>query len=133
MIKKDLLYYIQLYTGCEDHAIKRIEFLIDQFIKNHAPVEMTIVKEHINKIIYIDRKKDKISLPLISDFLSEFCNNSGVDLKLIKSKNRSRDIVRVRREYSIHAHDKGYTLKEIGRSINRDHTTIIHYLYHYKI
>lgn len=132
MTKKDLLFYIKLYTGCDDLAIKRVEFLLEKYLQDHAPVKREIVREYIDRIIYKDKNEEDSPLPHIEDYLNQFCEKLGVDIKKIRSRDRSREFVRIRRDFSISAHQRGYMVTEIGRALNRDHTSVIHYLYHYK-
>jgi len=46
----------------------------------------------------------------------------------IMSKRRQRVFIQARMIYARLLRDKGYTLKYIGRTIGKDHATIIHYL-----
>lgn len=48
----------------------------------------------------------------------------GVD---IFTKNRKRYVVESRMVFASILRDMGYSLKEIGKTLNKDHTTIIHY------
>jgi DNA-binding transcriptional MerR regulator len=48
----------------------------------------------------------------------------GID---IFTKNRKRYVVESRMVFSTILRDMGYSLKEIGRILKKDHTTIIHY------
>jgi hypothetical protein len=45
----------------------------------------------------------------------------------IFERNRKRGVVEARMLYGILLYELGYTFKGIGRTINKDHTTIIHY------
>lgn len=49
----------------------------------------------------------------------------GVD---IFAKNRKRYVVESRMIFASILRDMGYSLKEIGRTLKKDHTTIIHYV-----
>jgi hypothetical protein len=46
----------------------------------------------------------------------------------VMKKGRKRDIVDARRIYAKILKDKGYTLVEIGESIGREHTIVVHYI-----
>lgn len=48
----------------------------------------------------------------------------GID---IFTKNRKRYVVESRMVFTSILRDMGYSLKEIGRTLKKDHTTIIHY------
>jgi chromosomal replication initiator protein len=46
----------------------------------------------------------------------------------IIGKNRSRKLVEIRRKCAVMLREKGYSTTEIGRIMNRDHSTIVHSL-----
>lgn len=46
----------------------------------------------------------------------------------VGDKNRKRQVVEARMMFSSMLRDMGYSLKEIGTVLKKDHTTIIHYL-----
>lgn len=46
----------------------------------------------------------------------------------IKSKRRTRDIVDAKMIYSKLLRERGFTLKRIGETLGKDHTTVIHYI-----
>jgi chromosomal replication initiation ATPase DnaA len=133
MTKKDLFYYVQLYTGCDDYALKRVYHVIKKYLDANQITKTQVVKQFVDRIIIKDKYDDELILAPIGEFQKEFCLKNNIDLKDLKSKKRNRNNVRMRRDYSMSAHLKGYTFVEIGKSIDRDHTTIIHYVYHYKI
>lgn len=65
-----------------------------------------------------------VQLEMIMNICSEV---SGVSVEKIKSKDRFRSIVVVRQIYCYIARKYFcYTLLEIGKSVNRDHTSVIH-------
>lgn len=133
MTKKDLLMYIKLYSGCDDYALTRINALIDKYVKANQVVRKEIVKQYIDRVIIKEKYDDELTLIPLPEYQKEFCTKNNISIDDLRSRNRSRNLVRLRRDYSISAHLKGYTFVEIGKSINRDHTTIVHYFYHYKI
>ena len=51
----------------------------------------------------------------------------------IMEKSRFRHIVDARRIYSYILYKSGHGYTEIGKTLNKDHATIIHYLRHFKI
>lgn len=68
--------------------------------------------------------KEKMELEIAQ--LKEIVNNVfAVDLL---ETNRKRDLVDARTVYSKVLRDRGYTFETIAKSINRDHTTVIHYM-----
>lgn len=46
----------------------------------------------------------------------------------VMKNNRTRNIVDARLIYAKILRDRGHTYKSIGRSLNKDHTTILHYI-----
>lgn len=79
-------------------------------------------------IIFLVDKIDKL-LPLlkqqeIAEAVEKYIRQQANGLK---TKNRSRELVNLRKIYCILAQKAGYSLREIGIFLNgRDHTTIIH-------
>lgn len=59
------------------------------------------------------------------DAIAEMYDYTLADI-LGKSKNRT--LVKVRRKCVVMLREKGYSTTEIGRIINRDHSTIVHSL-----
>jgi hypothetical protein len=58
--------------------------------------------------------------------LKQIVNN--VFLLDLESKNRKREVVDARKVYSKILRNIGYKYDVIGRSINKDHSTIVHYV-----
>jgi chromosomal replication initiation ATPase DnaA len=50
----------------------------------------------------------------------------GLTIDLLRGQSRSAPLVRVRQFAMSEARDAGYSLPEIGRALNRDHTTVLH-------
>lgn len=63
-------------------------------------------------------------LPL--EGLRGIAHESGYSLKFLRGHHRSPSIVKVRWECYAKAYSLGYSLPEIGRFFNRDHTTVLH-------
>lgn len=53
------------------------------------------------------------------------CNVEGYSLRSIRGGCRRRDLFRIRRNIARRARAMGFSLPQIGRALNRDHTTII--------
>jgi len=69
----------------------------------------------------------------IDEFLKAFIASHGVDEKDFKSSSRVRDLVDLRSVYCAVVKDLGdYTLSDIGKSINRNHATVIHAVKNYR-
>ncbi len=62
------------------------------------------------------------------DILKSVSAFSGIPIKTLKGKSRARGIVYNRHIFCKIAKDEGYILDAIGRSINRDHSTVLHSL-----
>jgi chromosomal replication initiation ATPase DnaA len=50
----------------------------------------------------------------------------GMSIDVLRGKSRSAPLVRIRQLAMSEARDAGYSLPEIGRALNRDHTTVLH-------
>lgn len=50
----------------------------------------------------------------------------GFSIKKLRSPTRQRPVFRCRQWIARHARAQGHTWWEIGRALNRDHSTIIH-------
>ncbi len=67
------------------------------------------------------------------EFLLEICNKFGFDLKKIQSNLRSRELVKQRFCIAHHLYnDHNLTYSQIGRLLNRDHTTVMNMVAKYK-
>jgi len=49
----------------------------------------------------------------------------------LKIKHRPSELVAERVQFARKMREQGYSLKEIGKMMNRHHSTIVHYLHHY--
>ena len=124
---KEVLRYIQLYTGCSDHALKRIDAMLHEKIKD-APVE------YVERMVYVARFERKQNKPLVdlSVWSEGFFQRSGLTYKEIAVKSRKEPIIKKRNKYVTEAYKEGYTLSEIARYLKKHHTTIYHCLYKIK-
>lgn len=52
------------------------------------------------------------------------CVVEGHDVRAVRANGRN--LAGVRRKIALEARSKGYSYPQIGRALNRDHTTIIH-------
>lgn len=70
----------------------------------------------------------------LHEFLDSYVITNDIDRQKFLSPNRSRDIVDARMIYcAVARQEGGYTLKQIGESLNRDHATALHAIKNYKI
>lgn len=63
--------------------------------------------------------------PLV-ELLTRICTRNGLDNSIVINGPQTASLVRVRQEFSVEAHKLGYSFPEIGRAINRHHTSIVH-------
>lgn len=61
----------------------------------------------------------------IRQIIDEVCTETGHDPRAILSPSRCADDVRVRDAVCFIARRHGFSLNQIGRVLNRDHTTIM--------
>lgn len=61
---------------------------------------------------------------ILDDVTAEY----GVSLRQLQGKCRKRHLVVARRVVALRARDKGCSYPQIGRALNRDHTTILHHI-----
>lgn len=123
---KDILKYIQLYTGCNDHALKRIKYLLEEKMPTQVVYEKQV--EVVERFI---TKKDRPYLRL-EDWSNIYFKENNVTYDEIAKQSRKSEVVRARTHYCKQAYQKGYTVSEIGRYLKRDHTTILHNVHHNK-
>lgn len=60
--------------------------------------------------------------------MEEIAKEYGYTAKDVISKNRQKKLVEVRRKCAVMLRKKGYSTTEIGRIMQRDHSTICHSL-----
>jgi chromosomal replication initiation ATPase DnaA len=119
-----------IVTGSDDAAISRITPILDKYTLNISQ-NGVLQKVKILKVVEYKEKKKPI-IPL-SDFAYRFGKKNIIDFDSIKKKARTTDVVRKRNKFIRDAFENGYSLSEIGRFLNRDHTTILHAIKNSKI
>lgn len=62
----------------------------------------------------------------LAEIVVATCSVTGHTVRAIRSDCRKRPLVIVRRKISLAARDAGFSFPQIGRALNRDHSTIIH-------
>lgn len=123
---KEILKYIQLYTGCNDHTLKRIEFMLEE----KMPTQV-IYKKQIEIVERFINKKERPSIRL-EDWAISYFRTNNITYAEVAKKSRKSEVVRVRTNFCKEAYQKGYGVSEIGRYLKRDHTTILHNVHHNK-
>ena len=115
---KEILNYIKLYTGCNEHALKRIEAILEPRLQ---PVV-------VEKIVHVDRilvraKKPKMPIDIWSQ---KYFQENNTSYEYISQKRRLQEIVDERDAYVKYAYLNGYRPTEISRYLGRNHATILH-------
>ena len=115
---KEILKYIKLYTGCDEHALKRIEVMLEPRLQ---PVV-------VEKIVHVERvltraKNPKVPLDIWSE---KYFIDNNTSFKYISQRRRLQEIVNERDAYVKNAYLNGYRATEISRYLGRNHATILH-------
>ena len=115
---KEILKYIKLYTGCNDHALKRIEAMLEPRLQ---PV---VVEKIVHVQKFVKRKpRPKISL---LEWSESYCKENNITFEYISQARRLQEIVDTRDAYVKQAYFEGFTPSEIARHLKRNHATILH-------
>lgn len=116
---KEILKYIQLYTGCNDHALKRIEAILEPKL-NQAPVIVeTIIPAKKTAFRQLPSKTP------ISNWAEKYYQEFGVTKEEIFDRSRKTNVVEKRDEFIKAAYMDGYKCTAIARYLERNHTTIL--------
>jgi chromosomal replication initiator protein len=90
----------------------------------HQPISLALV----DRILIRSNKANKAKDPDITDILEPFLNKNGITIEELRSKDRNKDIVRLRHIAMYLA--KRYSKKSLSEIANyfsrKDHTTVIH-------
>jgi chromosomal replication initiation ATPase DnaA len=117
---KEILKYIKLYTGCDDHALKRIEAMLEP--------RLNIMPQVIEKIVYVEKFVKRKPRPSISikEWCDSYCKENNITYQYVSQRRRLQEIVDTRDAYVKQAYFEGFTPSEIARHIKRNHATILH-------
>lgn len=120
---KDILKYIQLYTGCTDHALKRIDQLL---IENREKIEPEI--KIIEKIVVVDKILEKGYKPNIDidSWSNKYFDDKSTSYEEINKRSNTPQVCRLRNHYCKDAYTYGFGASEIARYLKRNHTTILY-------
>lgn len=121
---KEILRYIQLYTGCNDHALKRIEVILQDKLNPAPKIEIRYIEKFARKGI-----APELSL---ADFALNYCKENKTSVEALKNKSRKTPIVINRNRFIVSAYKEGYGASELGRYLNFCHATILHNLHESK-
>ena len=120
----EILKYIQLYTGCNDHALKRIEAILETKFVPASKVEVKYVEKFI-------RKGVGPLLPL-SKWAEQYYLLNDTSYAELSKKKRSEPIVVNRNRFFREAYKEGYSLSELGRFLNFNHSSVIYAIHESK-
>ena len=121
---KEILKYIKLYTGCDDHAIKRITIMLEDKLKPQVIEKVIIVEKYINKNIRPSMK--------IEQWAPTYLKANGLTYEEINDKSRKIEVCRIRTQFCKEAFKAGYGCAEQARYLKRNHTTILHNIHSIK-
>ena len=122
---ESVLKYIQLYTSCNDHTIKRIAILLDRMVVTKEVTK--IVYE--TKEVYIQKKKNTMSL---KKWAEQYLSYQDITYNELAIRSRKTEVITMRNKFCVEAYKAGYGSSEIGRYLKRDHTTILHCIHKIK-
>lgn len=79
--------------------------------------------------IHIGDNDDARPTSSLRDLLKDIARNHGVTIEALRGPRRDRPYPQIRGEFIRRARDMGrYSTTQIGLAINRDHTTVLHWL-----
>lgn len=122
---KSILKYIQLYTNCSDHTIKRIEILLDRMVITKEVTKIV----YDTKEVYIQKKKNTMSL---KKWAEQYLSYQDITYNELAIKSRKKEVITMRNKFCVEAYKQGYGASEIGRYLKKDHTTILHCIHKVK-
>ena len=105
--------------GVKTQAIKSV---ITRMFKNN------LVARRKDKGVYLYSLRKPKKVESNDDILVEVCEKLGYSIASIQSKDRSKKLVERRARVYRALRDEGLSLPEIGRLVNRDHTTVLYSL-----
>jgi transposase-like protein len=117
---KEILKYIKLYTGCNEHTLKRIEAMLEP--------RLNMVPQVIEKIVHVEKyvkRKPRPKTPLL-EWSAKYCEENNITFEYVVQARRLQEIVDTRDAYIKQAYFEGYSPSEIARHLKRNHATILH-------
>lgn len=117
---KEILNYIKLYTGCNDHTLKRIQVMLEPRLNLEPQIIEKIV--HVEKFV---KRKPRPKMTLV-EWSNKYYQETNTSYESISQKRRMQEIVDARDTYVKQAYFEGFTPSEIGRYLKRNHATILH-------
>lgn len=68
----------------------------------------------------------------VDDIVKQQCREHNVTIQDVLGSSRRKNLVHIRYKVSKQAYQMGFTQEEIGNALNRDSSTIRHYLHEYQ-
>jgi len=121
---KEILKYIQLYTGCNDHALKRISVILEDKINPRVTEKVVFVERFVNK-----NTKPKMS---IEDWATIYFKENSLTYEEVNQRSRKLEVCRIRTKFCREAFTAGYGCAVQARFLKRNHTTILHSIHQIK-
>lgn len=121
---KEILKYIKLYTGCNDHALKRISLILEDKINPKVIEKIVVVEKYINKNI-----KPKLT---IEQWAPIYFKENNLTYEEVNQKSRKVEVCRIRTKFCRNAFIAGYGCAEQARYLKRNHSTILHNIHQIK-
>lgn len=125
---KETLKYIKLYTGCDDHALKRITPILEKLYEQR---EKTIVVKE-KQVVEVVHNRTIPNKPL-EVWVEKYCKENNTSIEKINKRSNETEVCRIRALFCIEAYKEGYGYSEIARYLKRNHTTIMYYIKNIKI
>jgi chromosomal replication initiator protein len=109
-------------------SVRELEGTLIRIIAFSTLTHQSISLSLVDRILIRSNKANKAKDPDISDILEPFLNKNGITIEELRSKDRNKDIVRLRHIAMYLA--KRYSKKSLSEIANyfsrKDHTTVIH-------
>lgn len=118
---EDALRYIKLYTGCDEHAIKRIRPILEKFSDDCKDTIVVKEKEIVEVVVQKLRPKGTIE-----KWAEKYFIENNTTYEKVNQFKRTTEVCRIRYLFCNAAYKAGYGYSEIGRYLKRDHTSILH-------
>ncbi len=118
---EDTLKYVKLYTGCEEHALKRLRPILEKLYTEREKTIIVKQKEIVEVFVQKVRPKGTIE-----KWAEKYFIDNNTSYEEVNKKRRTAEVCRIRNLFCTAAYRAGYGYSEIGRYLKRDHTTILH-------
>jgi hypothetical protein len=114
-----------------DAIKKRLKFMINaldtRVVFKEGPPKLIV--KHVTKFVRISEIPQDVPKQRLDEIAEKVCTLYGINLEDLKGKSRRKLFVDARFEFCMAARHSEHTLTDIGRYLNRDHTTVMHHLH----